>query len=130
MSAPEQPQGVLLRYAGGEVYALARPVAGLVWDVSVAGSVLRCRIAASVLPEDASLRTEMDLAELAAASPIQRRIELVSATRDALIARLEREAAEHARVALEMERAPKRPARAKAKRTGKAKRRAAAKGGR
>ena len=126
MSAPEQTRGVLLRYAGGEVYALARPVTGLVWDVSVAGSVLRCRIAASVLPEDASLRTEMDLAELAAASPIQRRIELVSATRDALIARLEREAAEHARVALEMERAPKRPARragkAKAKAKGRARR--------
>jgi len=102
VSAPVQPQGVLLRYAGGEVYALARPVAGLVWDVSVAGSVLRCRLDGSTIPDGAWLRVKVDLATLAATPAVLRRVDVMTA------ARVAAEAAE---------RAPKRPA----KRTGKAK---------
>lgn len=37
MSAPEQPQGVLLRYAGGEVYGVLNTVPGALLSVRVAG---------------------------------------------------------------------------------------------
>lgn len=100
-------QGVLLRYRGGEVYALARPVAGLVWDVSVAGSVLRCIVRnASELAGAAWFRTRMTLAEFAAASTVERSIDVMTA------ARVAAEAAEHARVTLEMERTVKPAAKA------------------
>ena len=100
--------GVLLRYAGGEVYALPRHVVGLVWDLAVAGVVLRCRLDASTIPDGAWLRVPVDLATLAAMRGIERRVGVMTA------ARVAAEAAEHERVALEMERAP-----TKAKRTGK-----------
>ena len=104
--------GVLLRYAGGSVYALpVRHVIGLVWDLAVAGSVLRCVLRnANGLMDGAWLRTPMTLAELASAPAIQRYVEVMTAERAAA------EAAEHERVALEMERTP---TKAQAKRTGK-----------
>ena len=73
--------GVLLRYAGGEVYALARPVVGLVWDLSVAGSVLRCRLDASTIPDGAWLRVTVDLAALAATPAVLRRVDVMTAAR-------------------------------------------------
>lgn len=105
MSAPEQPQGVLLRYAGGKVYAL--PTADRhVWRV--AGVEVHVDLVAehTGTGEVIGLETADSLAGAAHSL------------------RMAREAAEHARVALEMERAPKRPAKraGKAKAKGRAKR--------
>jgi hypothetical protein len=70
--------GVLLRYAGGgEVYALARPVVGLVWDLAVAGAVLRCRLDASTIPDGAWLRVAVDLATRASLPGVQRRVDVM-----------------------------------------------------
>lgn len=104
--------GVLLHYHGGSVYALpVRHVSGLVWDLAVAGSVLRCVLRNANGPMDGAwLRTPMTLAELASAPAIQRHVEVMTAERAAA------SAAEHERVALEMERTP---TKAQAKRTGK-----------
>lgn len=102
MTAPEHPQGVLLRYAGGEVYAL--PTADRhVWRVAGVNVAVSPRTPCPVRPTESGFETTGTLTDLVAAGEHHRR--------------LEREAAEHARVTLEMERAPKRPA----KRTGKAK---------
>jgi len=92
VSASEQPQGVLLRYAGGEVYAVA--------GVRVAVTPME---PCPVWPAADGFETTATLTDLVAA--------------DAHHCRMAAEAAEHARVTLEMERTPKRPA----KRTGKAK---------
>lgn len=74
--------GVLLRYAGnGEVYALPRHVVGLVWDLAVAGAVLRCRLDASTIPDGAWLRVPVDLATLAALPALQRRVDVMTAAR-------------------------------------------------
>jgi len=105
VSAPEQPQGVLLRYAGGgTVYAAPEARAGgltlRVAGVSVAVSPLE---PCPVLLALGGFETEGTLTDLVAAGEHHRRMAA--------------EAAEHARVALEMERTPKRPA----QRTGKAK---------
>ena len=120
VSAPEQPQGVLLRYAGGEVYALARPRVGRVWSLTIAGVTLKCvmHVEGDTIPDGAWLRVKVDLTTFAATPAVLRRVDVMTA------ARVAAEAAEHARVALEMERAPKRPARraGKAKAKGKAKR--------
>lgn len=104
MSAPEQPQGVLLRYAGGgTVYAVPEEVHGFL-ALRVAG----VRVAVTPLepcpvwPVVGGFETTGTLTDLVAAGEHHRR--------------MAREAAEHARVALEMERAP---TQAKAKRTGK-----------
>ena len=110
MSAPEQPQGVLLRYAGGTVYAAPEEAHGFL-ALRVAG----VRVAVTpmepcpVRPTESGFETGGTLTDLVAAGEHHRR--------------MAREAAEHARVTLEMERTPKRTAR----RTGKAKRRVAAK---
>ena len=82
--------GVLLRYAGGEVYALPRHVVGLVWDLAVAGAVLRCRMDASTIPDGAWLRVPVDLATLAATPALQRRVDVMTAERDALRAEVSR----------------------------------------
>ena len=117
VSAPEQPQGVLLRYAGGEVYAVPEARAGgltlRVAGVSVAVSPLE---PCPVLLALGGFETTGTLTDLVAAGEHHRR--------------MEREAAEHARVALEMERTPKRPTKAKrvAKRTGKGKAKRTGKG--
>lgn len=114
MTAPEQSQGVLLRYAGGgEVYAAPEEAHGFL-ALRVAG----VRVAVTpmepcpVWPVVGGFETTGTLTDLVAAGEHHRR--------------MEREAAEHARVALEMERAPQRtPKRpTKARRTGKAKGRA------
>lgn len=101
--------GVLLRYAGGEVYAVPEARAGgltlRVAGVSVAVSPLE---PCPVLLALGGFETEGTLTDLVAAGEHHRRMAREAA---------EREAAEHARVALEMERTPKRPA----KRAGKAK---------
>ena len=110
MSAPEQPQGVLLRYAGGTVYAL--PTADRhVWRV--AGVEVHVDMVVSTHGTGEVMGAETPHS-LAYAVEIRHR---VAAERERIAAKAA-EAAEHARVALEMERTPKRPA----KRTGKAKR--------
>ena len=109
MSAPEQPQGVLLRYAGGgTVYAVPEESHGFL-ALRVAG----VRVAVTpmepcpVWPTTGGFETGGTLTDLVAAGEHHRR--------------MEREAAEHARVALEMERAPKRATKraTKAKRVAK-----------
>lgn len=103
-------QGVLLRYRGGTVYAL--PTSDRhVWRV--AGIEVHVDMVVSTHGTGDVMGAETPHS-LADAAEIRHR---VAAERE----RMAREAAEHARVTLEMERAPKRPARAKAKRTGKAK---------
>jgi len=108
--------GVLLRYAGGgEVYGMLNTVPGALLSVRVAGVDIIPPLRgphAVIAGDDGALLTSATLSQLVEATPYARR--------------MAREAAEHERVALEMERTPKRPT----KRTGKAKRRAAAKGGR
>jgi hypothetical protein len=102
---PEQSQGVLLRYRGGEVYAVPFEEHGFL-ALRVAG--VRVMVTpmepCPVRPAVDGFETYGTLTDLVAAGEHHRR--------------LEREAAEHARVAMEMERT--RPA----KRTGKAKGRA------
>ena len=109
--------GVLLRYAGGEVYGLLNTVPGALLSVRVAGVDIIPPLRgphAVTSDDDGALLTSATLSQLVEATPHARRIA--------------DEAAEHERVALEMERTPKRST--KAKRTGKGKRRVAAKGGR
>lgn len=115
MSAPEQPQGVLLRYAGGEVYGMLNTVPGALLSMRVAGVDIIPPLRgphAVVAGDDGALITAATLSQLVEATPYARRIA--------------DEAAEYGRVALEMERTPKRATKAKragkAKRTGKAKR--------
>ena len=106
--------GVLLRYAGGEVYGLLNTVPGALLSVRVAGVDIIPPLRgphAVIADDDGALLTSATLSQLVEATPHARR----SAD----------ETAEHERVALEMERPP-----TKAKRTGKGKRRVAAKGGR
>lgn len=97
-------QGVLLRYRGGTVYAVPEAHAG-----GLALRVAGVRVAVTpmepcpVWPAEGGFETTATLTDLVAAGEHHRR--------------MAREAAEHARVTLEMERTPKRPAR----RTGKAK---------
>lgn len=71
-------QGVLLRYAGGKVYALARPVVGRVWALSIAGVELKCviHVEGEALPDGAWLRTTLTLQEFAALPAVQRRVEV------------------------------------------------------
>ena len=97
-------QGVLLRYRGGEVYAVPEAHAG-----GLALRVAGVRVAVTPLepcpvwPAVDGFETTATLTDLVAA--------------DAHHRRMAAEAAEHARITLEMERAPKRPSR----RAGKAK---------
>ena len=99
--------GVLLRYAGGgEVYGLLNTVPGALLSVRVAGVDIIPPLHgphAVTSDDDGALLTSATLSQLVEATPHARRIA--------------DEAAEHERVALEMERAPKRST--KAKRTGK-----------
>ena len=118
MTAPEQPQGVLLRYAGGKVYALARYRVGRVWSLTIAGVTLKyvMHVEGDTIPDGAWLRVKVDLTTFAATPAVLRRVDVMTA------ARVAAEAAEHARVALEMERTPQRAKRpTKAKRAGKGK---------
>lgn len=122
-------QGVLLRYRGGTVYAVPEAHAG-----GLALRVAGVRVAVTpmepcpVWPAVDGFETGGTLTDLVAAGEHHRRMEREAA--EAAEAAKAAEAAEHARVALEMERTPKRPAKrtgkakAKAKRTGKAKGRA------
>ena len=106
--------GVLLRYAGGEVYGLLNTVPGALLSVRVAGVDIIPPLHgphAVTSDDDGALLTSATLSQLVEATPHARR----SAD----------ETAEHERVALEMERTP-----TTAKRAGKGKRRVAAKGGR
>ena len=99
--------GVLLRYAGGEVYGLLNTVPGALLSVRVAGVDIIPPLRgphAVTSDDDGALLTSATLSQLVEATPHARRIA--------------DEAAEHERVALEMERTPTQ-AKAKAKRTGK-----------
>lgn len=105
MSAAE---AVLLRYRGGEVYGLLNTVPGALLSARVAGVDIVPLLHgphAVFAGDDGALVTSATLSQMVDA---------------AHALRMAREAAEHARVTLEMERTPKRPA----KRTGKVKRRA------
>lgn len=95
--------GVLLRYHGGEVYGLLNTVPGALLSVRVAGVDIIPPLHgphAVTSDDDGALSTAATLTQLVEATPHARRIA--------------DEAAEHERVALEMERTQ-----AKAKRTGK-----------